>query len=110
MKLRTQIHSIFLILSLLLSTQGLFAGKEDGVVIEKFSLTPPGNETSGFTLLDNQTLQVGFENKLSQSAWLNNQNLLNGSGAAIGDYDGDGEQNTYIDAILTHVTRDQDGA
>ncbi|MDA7676552.1 VCBS repeat-containing protein [bacterium] len=96
MKLRTQIHSIFLILSLLLSTQGLFAGNEDGVVIEKFSLTPPGNEISGFTLLDNQTLQVGFENKLSQSAWLNNQNLLNGSGAAIGDYDGDGLCDIYL--------------
>ncbi|MFL2949007.1 MAG: peroxiredoxin family protein [Candidatus Poseidoniaceae archaeon] len=37
-------------------------------------------------------------------AWVSN------GGTNVGDYDGDGEQNTYIDAILTHVTRDQDGA
>jgi hypothetical protein len=85
MKLRNHVHLIFLILSLLLPTEGLVAGDGDGVVIKKLKLTSPGNGAAGFTLLDNQSLQVGFENKLSQTAWLNNQNLLNGSGVALGE-------------------------
>ena len=64
MKLRNHVHLIFLILSLLLPTQGLFAWDENGVPIKKLKLTPPGNVSAGFTLLDNQSLQVGFENKL----------------------------------------------
>ena len=96
MKLRNHVHLIFLILSLLLPTEGLVAGDGDGVVIKKLKLTSPGNGAAGFTLLDNQSLQVGFENKLSQTAWLNNQNLLNGSGVALGDYDGDGQCDIYL--------------
>ena len=96
MKLRNHVHLIFLILSLLLPTEGLVAGDGDGVAIKKLKLTSPGNGAAGFTLLDNQSLQVGFENKLSQTAWLNNQNLLNGSGVALGDYDGDGQCDIYL--------------
>ena len=67
MNLRIHVHLIFLIYSLLLPTQGLFAWDENGVPVKKLKLTAPGSRAAGFTLLDNQSLQVGFENKLSQS-------------------------------------------
>ena len=80
---------MFFVFGFLFPGEDLGADDEGGVVIKKFRLTAPGNGGPGFTLLDNRTLQVNFENKLDQAAWLNNQNLLNGSGVAK---DGDNKE------------------
>ena len=76
--------------------EGLGAGNGRGFAIKKTRLTAAGNGGPGFTLLNSRNHQVNFENKLDQAAWLNNQNLLNGSGVALGDFDRDGHCDIYL--------------
>ena len=87
---------MFFIFGFLFPGEDLGADDEGGVVIKKFRLTAPGNGGPGFTLLDSRNHQVNFENRLDQAAWLNNQNLLNGSGVALGDFDRDGHCDIYL--------------
>jgi enediyne biosynthesis protein E4 len=50
---------------------------------------------SGFTLLNPSTTGVLFTNQLAVSRYTTNQSLLNGSGIALGDIDGDGLCDIY---------------
>src|SRR5690242_798010 len=45
---------------------------------------------AGFTLLSGAEIGVVFTNRVSAEAEASNQNLLNGAGLALGDYDQDG--------------------
>ena len=59
-------------------------------------LNVPTNGRAGFTLLTNETLGVRFTNQLSFERGEKNQNLLNGAGVALGDFDGDGLCDLYF--------------
>jgi len=80
----------------------LFVGMSPAVcndqrlLVEKIKLNDPGDEEPGFTLMDRRHHQVEFVNRLDQAVWLNNQNLLNGSGVAMGDFDRDGHCDIYL--------------
>src|SRR5690349_12691500 len=45
---------------------------------------------TGFALMPSEQTGIAFTNQLNTEALLANQNLLNGAGLALGDYDGDG--------------------
>lgn len=66
----------------------------DGYRIAALPVTAKGQP--GFTLLAPNETNVRFTNSLSESRALLNQNLLNGSGVALGDYDGDGWCDIYL--------------
>ncbi|MBI1840644.1 MAG: VCBS repeat-containing protein [Verrucomicrobia bacterium] len=53
-------------------------------------VAPPSPKREGFTRLSPESTGVRFTNHLSASAWITNVMLLNGSGVAAGDVDGDG--------------------
>jgi hypothetical protein len=55
----------------------------------------PGTKV-GFTLLPGTATGVNFSNTLSEERIMANANLLNGSGVALGDYDGDGLCDIYL--------------
>jgi enediyne biosynthesis protein E4 len=59
---------------------------------------PEGGEP-GFTLLEPNATGVLFTNALAQERHLTNQILLNGSGVACGDVDGDGWTDVYFCAL-----------
>lgn len=61
---------------------------------------PPGR-SAGFTLQSNASLGIPFTNALSLSRSLTNQILLNGSGVAAGDVDGDGWVDLYFCGLDT---------
>src|SRR3954451_11377573 len=50
----------------------------------------------GFTLLSPAITGITFTNRLAQERHLTNQILLNGSGVAAGDVDGDGRCDLYF--------------
>ena len=96
MKLRNRVYLVLFVFGFLFPWEGLGAGNGRGFAIKKTRLTAAGNGGPGFTLLNSRNHQVNFENKLDQAAWLNNQNLLNGSGVALGDFDRDGHCDIYL--------------
>lgn len=51
---------------------------------------------TGFTLLPAALTGVDFTNVLTEARIMMNANLLNGSGVALGDYDGDGRCDIYL--------------
>lgn len=55
--------------------------------------------TPGFAALGSAQTGVHFTNRLPASLVLQNQNLMNGSGVAAGDFDGDGRTDLYFCAI-----------
>ena len=59
-------------------------------------LAGPGNGKPGFTLMPPKQTGVQFTNTLSTAILIGNKNLLNGSGVALGDYDGDGLCDVYL--------------
>ena len=88
---------LLLVLSLVLG--GLFAvstlrgGELDWHPISggRVARTPrSGPARDGFTRLNPLTTGILFTNSLPESTWLTNVMLLNGSGVAAGDFDGDG--------------------
>ena len=52
-------------------------------------LADPGTGKPGFTLMPPAKTGVQFTNTLSTAILIGKKNLLNGSGVALGDYDGD---------------------
>src|SRR4051812_34928425 len=56
----------------------------------------PATGKTGFTLLTPEQTHIRFTNNLSYGRSQTNQNLLNGSGVAAGDFDGDGLPDLYF--------------
>ena len=63
------------------------------------SLAGAGAGGVGFDLVDAAGAGVTFRNRVSPEAYGRNLNLLNGSGVALGDVDGDGRCDLYFAAI-----------
>src|SRR5687767_10014638 len=63
------------------------------------SLKVDSTAKPGFTLLSPQDTGITFTNRLAQERHLTNQILLNGSGVAAGDVDGDGWCDLYFCAL-----------
>src|SRR2546430_16408284 len=59
-------------------------------------LAVPAAGRTGFTLLPPQTTGISFTNFITDERSVTNQNLLNGSGVALGDVDGDGLCDVYL--------------
>jgi len=59
-------------------------------------LTVPAIGRAGFALLPGDTTGVHFTNRLPEMRRMANANLMNGSGVALGDYDGDGLCDIYL--------------
>src|SRR6266568_2510949 len=59
-------------------------------------LPVPSTGKTGFTLLPPETTGIRFTNYLSPERYLTNSMLLNGSGVAAGDVDGDGLCDIYF--------------
>ncbi len=62
-------------------------------------IEPPGKGAPGFTSLPPATTGITFTNVLDEERSLTNQILLNGSGVALGDVDGDGRADIYLAAL-----------
>src|ERR1044071_6481840 len=58
--------------------------------VKSWPLTVPSGGHPGFVLVPGDQTGIHFTNQLETEAMLANQNLLNGAGLALGDYDGDG--------------------
>jgi len=61
-----------------------------GVGYRSLLVQPTGSSSNGFALIPSSLTGMVFTNQVSQQRHLTNQILLNGSGAAVGDVDGDG--------------------
>jgi hypothetical protein len=70
-----------------------------GAVGPALKLAIPSSGRSGFTAVAAAASGVQFTNALSPLAAARNQNLMNGSGVAAGDFDGDGRCDLYFCAI-----------
>src|SRR5947207_11565548 len=68
--------------------------KADGYRVAK--LPVPASGKSGFSLLPAHTTGIIFTNTLPETRAMTNANLMNGSGVALGDYDGDGLCDIYL--------------
>ncbi len=65
----------------------------------RIPLPVPAQGRSGFIPIASSQSGVTFTNQLSRLAAARNQNLMNGSGVAAGDFDGDGRCDLYFCAI-----------
>ena len=84
---------------LLLSGPALFSADLQWTAAPGFrsaELTVPASGQTGFTLLPVSLTGIAFSNVLAQERSLTNQILLNGSGVAAGDVDGDGWCDLYF--------------
>jgi enediyne biosynthesis protein E4 len=68
----------------------------DGEGYRWAEVTPPGSGEPGFEVLRPEWTGVDFENALTEDQIVENRNLLNGSGVAIGDVTGNGFPDLYF--------------
>ncbi|MBM3837947.1 MAG: hypothetical protein FJ398_08270 [Verrucomicrobia bacterium] len=69
---------------------------EQGQSFRSKALVVPPNGQAGFTLLSSNLTGIAFGNFVPEARHLTNQILLNGSGVAAGDVDGDGWCDLYF--------------
>src|ERR1041385_7812323 len=69
---------------------------EAGPGYRKAKLSLPASGKTGFTLMPATATGIAFTNSLSEERIMQNANLLNGSGLALGDFDGDGLCDIYF--------------
>ena len=69
---------------------------ESGQGFRSMASAPAGTGKTGFTLMPNTALGIGYTNYLAYDTSVTNHNYLNGSGVALGDYDGDGRPDIYF--------------
>lgn len=81
----------------LLGWAPVLSGTGSGVEITQ--LSPATSGSVGFTPLDAARTGIPFTNRVAESRSLTNHILLNGSGVAAGDVDGDGRCDLYFCAI-----------
>jgi enediyne biosynthesis protein E4 len=60
------------------------------------ALSVPVSGKTGFSLLPSEVTGIRFTNSLPETRAMTNANLMNGSGVALGDYDGDGLCDIYL--------------
>ena len=65
-------------------------------------ITPGPDGYTGFKRLSPGNTNITFENRVSDSEIAHNRHLLNGSGVAAGDYDGDGLIDLYFCSLDGH--------
>jgi enediyne biosynthesis protein E4 len=75
-------------------TPGVAAELPAGV--KCWPLNVPAGGKPGFSLMDSEQTGIRFTNELLPEAEAANNNLLNGSGVALGDYDGDGKCDIFL--------------
>ncbi len=74
-----------------LLTAAIRAPADDlGAGVKAWALKVPQGGSPGFTLMPGSQTGILFTNELLSWPEATNQNLLNGAGVALGDYDGDG--------------------
>ncbi len=78
------------------AASGDAAGLTDGGVFRRIALSVPKSGKVGFTSLPDSATGIHFTNLLVQTGGFTNQILLNGSGVAAGDIDGDGWCDLYF--------------
>ena len=90
----------FLLLALFAATARLATGEplswqqKDGY--RKARLSVPATGKTGFTLLTREVTGIQWTNRLSARRVSERQNLMNGAGVALGDFDGDGLCDIYL--------------
>ena len=77
-------------LAWLLTATACALGDEPGAGVKAWPLEVPKGGQPGFTLMSGSQTGILFTNELLPWPEATNQNLLNGAGLALGDYDGDG--------------------
>src|SRR6266516_2496304 len=93
--------SVMATLALLLSLSsaamaGTASNWQTGAGCRWTELPVPAAGKTGFTLLPPESTAISFTNFITDQRSVSNQNLLNGSGVALGDVDGDGLCDIYL--------------
>lgn len=69
---------------------------EPGVGYRRAKLNVPATGKTGFTLMTADVTNVRWTNQISVKRYSERQNLMNGAGVALGDFDGDGFCDIYL--------------
>lgn len=69
---------------------------ESGPGHRRARVVPNGAGRPGFTLLSAETTGIRWTNRLSTERYMERQNLMNGAGVALGDFDNDGWCDIYL--------------
>lgn len=75
---------------------GVAAEWEEGIGFRKLSVAPGPTRDPGFTLMTNAMLGVSFTNHISEARIRERQNIMNGSGVALGDFNHDGRPDIFL--------------
>src|SRR6266478_898138 len=86
----------FLLLTNKTSAAGAALNWQTGPGYRCRELPVPTTGKTGFTLLPPETTGIFFTNFITDQRSVTNRNLLNGSGVALGDVDGDGLCDVYL--------------
>ena len=72
---------------------------QDGDGYRMAALPSPGTRKAGFTELSARSTGIHFANTIERTAWSRNRHMINGSGVALGDVDGDGRSDVFLASI-----------